>query len=292
MIAGFSRMVPSMKAYELSFRIAKASGLIGELSVDDTDEGKSRMQNIEELLNAVKDFSEKEQTLFPDEETGELLSGSHERTLDQFMQEIALLTDADSDDKENNDKVVLMTVHAAKGLEFPYIYIVGLEENLFPSLMSLQTRAEIEEERRLFYVALTRAEKRVTLSYALTRYRWGTMTQNEPSRFLSEIDESFIEQPIRRVASQSQRNPTIQTQPSPQKRNLKKITDATAELPAGDLAEISQIQPGIMIVHERFGKGKVLSVEGTGPNAKASVFFAAAGQKQLLLKFAKLRISK
>jgi DNA helicase-2/ATP-dependent DNA helicase PcrA len=292
MIAGFSRMVPTMKAYELGFRIAKASGLIGELSIDDTDEGKSRMQNIEELLNAVKDFSEKEQTLFPDEETGELLSGSHERTLDQFMQEIALLTDADSDDKENNDKVVLMTVHAAKGLEFPYIYIVGLEENLFPSLMSLQTRAEIEEERRLFYVALTRAEKRVTLSYAQTRYRWGNMTQNEPSRFLAEIDESFIEQPIRRVASQSQRDPVILNQAPTQKRNLKKITDTSVEQLSGDLAEISQIQPGTMVIHERFGKGKVLSIEGTGPNAKASVFFAAAGQKQLLLKFAKLRLSK
>lgn len=289
MIAGFSRMVHSLKAYELGFRIARASGLISEFSADDTDEGKSRMQNTEELLNALKDFSEKEQTLFPDEETGELIAGSQERTLDQFMQEVALLTDADGDDKDNNDKVVLMTIHAAKGLEFPYIYIVGLEENLFPSLMSLQTRAEIEEERRLFYVALTRAEKRVTLSYAITRYRWGNMTQNEPSRFLAEIDENYIEQPIRRVASESRKTPIIQ--PPAQKRNLRKMDDAITEIPAGDLADISQIQPGVMILHERFGKGKVLSVEGTGPNAKASVYFASTGQKQLLLKFAKLRLA-
>ncbi|MDD3742202.1 MAG: 3'-5' exonuclease [Lentimicrobiaceae bacterium] len=292
MIAGFSRLMHATKAYELGFKIAKSSGLISELSIDQTDEGKSRMQNMEELLNALKDFSEKEQTLFPDEETGELIAGSTERSLDQFMQEIALLTDADSDDKEDNDKVVLMTVHAAKGLEFPYIYIVGLEENLFPSLMAMQTRAEIEEERRLFYVALTRAEKRVTLSYALTRYRWGNMTQNEPSRFLDEIDENFIEQPVRRANTQVPKSPLVKTPLPVPRRNLKKITESNIPTPEGELASISEIQPGIMIVHDRFGKGKVLSIEGTGPNAKATVFFTSVGQKQLLLKFAKLRVCK
>ncbi|NTW24806.1 MAG: UvrD-helicase domain-containing protein [Lentimicrobium sp.] len=291
MIAAFSAQLLHVNAYELGQKIATHSGLLKDLAADNSDEGMSRMQNSEELLNALKDFSESEQTLFPNDGSGEEETMDQTRSLDLFMQEIALLTDADSDDKDDNNKVTLMTIHAAKGLEFPYVYIVGLEENLFPSIMSLQSRADIEEERRLFYVALTRAEKRVTLSFAESRYRWGNLTSNEPSRFLDEIDSSFIEQTTRRVQLKSSASSTVmQKAPVFIKKNLKKVTD-DGPVPANSYETPAElIQPGVEVEHERFGKGKVLSVEGIGSNIKATVFFTAIGQKQLLLKFAKLRI--
>jgi len=291
MIASFSVQLSMVNAYELGQKIAMQSGLLKDLAADNSDEGMSRMQNSEELLNALKDFSENEQTLFPDDGSGEDETTDQTRSLDLFMQEIALLTDADSDDKDDNNKVTLMTIHAAKGLEFPYVYIVGLEENLFPSIMSLQSRADIEEERRLFYVALTRAEKRVTLSFAESRYRWGNLTSNEPSRFLDEIDGSFIEQTTRRVQLKSSPSSTVmQKAPVFMKKSLKKLTD-DGPVPENSYETPAElIQPGVEVEHERFGKGKVISVEGIGSNIKATVFFNAIGQKQLLLKFAKLRI--
>ncbi len=293
MIASFNAQLQRINAYELAYKIATRSGLMKELAADDSEEGLSHMQNSEELLNAIKDFCEKEQTLFPVDETGEMEDNAEQpRSLDLFMQEIALMTDADSDDKDNRNKVTLMTIHAAKGLEFPYVFIVGLEENLFPSIMSLQTRAEIEEERRLFYVALTRAEKRVTLSYAECRYRWGNLTSNEPSRFLEEIDDAYIEQTTRRVQAKSfDSSPVMQKAPVFIKKSLKKLLTSddgaganTAETP------VELIQPGVEVEHERFGLGKVLSVEGNGSNIKATVFFSIVGQKQLLLKFARLKL--
>jgi len=291
MIASFHVQLHKLSAYELGRKIASHSGLLKELAADQSEEGLSRMQNSEELLNALKDFSEKEETLFPGEEPEETAENEQTRSLDLFMQEIALLTDADSDDENDNNKVTLMTIHAAKGLEFPFVYIVGLEENLFPSIMSLQSRADIEEERRLFYVALTRAEKRVTLSYSESRYRWGNLTMNEPSRFLEEIDDSFIEQTTRRVqVKPSSGMPVMQKAPVFIKKNMKKLEDAgSGDAPSYE-TPVEMIQPGVEVEHERFGKGKVLSVEGAGPNIKATVFFATVGQKQLLLKFAKLRI--
>ncbi len=294
MIASFHAMLQRMNAYELGYKIAVSSGLMKELAADDSEEGLSRMQNSEELLNALKDFSEKEQTLFPeDADVTENSNTEQARTLDVFMQEIALLTDADSDDEKDNNKVTMMTIHAAKGLEFPYVFIVGLEENLFPSVMSLASRAEIEEERRLFYVALTRAEKRVTLSYAESRYRWGNLTMNEPSRFLEEIDESYIEQTTRRVQpGLTSAMPVMQKAPVFVKKSLKKISDSEESQKQPFETPIDLIQPGSEVEHERFGKGKVLSVEGSGSNIKATVFFTLVGQKQLLLKFAKLRLLK
>jgi len=292
MIASFHAQLQRMNAFELGHKIAVHSGLLKELAADHSDEGLSRQQNSEELLNALKDFSEKERTLFPGEEE-EITETDEEipRTLDLFMQEISLMTDADSDDKDDNNKVTLMTIHAAKGLEFPFVYIVGLEENLFPSIMALQSRAEIEEERRLFYVAITRAEKRVTLSYAESRYRWGNITMNEPSRFLQEIDEKFLEQTTRRVQSRpSSSTPIMQKAPVFIKKNMKKVTEADATTASAFETPAEMIQPGVEVEHERFGKGKVLSVEGNGPNIKATVFFATVGQKQLLLKFAKLKL--
>lgn len=291
MIASFHAQLHKTSAYELGRKIASHSGLFKELAADQSEEGLSRLQNSEELLNALKDFSEKEESLFPGESDTEPEENRETRSLDLFMQEIALLTDADSDNEDDNNKVTLMTIHAAKGLEFPYVYIVGVEENLFPSMMTLQSRADIEEERRLFYVAITRAEKRVTLSYAESRYRWGNLTMNEPSRFLEEIDETYIEQTTRRVqVKPSASSPVMQKAPVFIKKNLKKITDDESGTVASYETPTELIQPGVEVEHERFGKGKVLSIEGNGSNIKATVFFNAVGQKQLLLKFAKLRI--
>ena len=220
-----------------------------------------------------------------------------------FLVDVALLTDADQDDGDD-DKVSMMTIHAAKGLEYPYVYVVGLEENLFPSQMALNTREELEEERRLFYVALTRAEKKATLSYALTRYRWGQLIQNEPSRFIEEIDEQYLNLPT--VSAKrpepfdfnSARTSFYKPMPSgnrggtPPKPGMKKVASQPAgSAPSGAApAAAGAIAPGVEVKHARFGKGKVLKLEGQEPNVKATVFFPSAGQKQLLLKFAKLEV--
>ena len=196
MIKSFAVEVKKKDAYEAAKYIANHSGLLKLFREEDTPEGISRVENMEELLNGIKEFAEKG----VEANEGDL---EHEGTLAEFMQNVSLLTDADKNDDEDTDKVALMTIHAAKGLEFPYVFIVGLEENLFPSIQSISTRAELEEERRLFYVALTRAMKKVTLSYAESRYRWGQFTLTEPSRFLEEMDETLIDKPKKAVSEQT-----------------------------------------------------------------------------------------
>ncbi len=264
-----------------------------DLHDDKTPEGISRYENIEELLNGIRDFTETE----PDFPTGET---SNIRTLDMYLQDISLLTDADKDDKNDTDKVSLMTMHAAKGLEFPHVYIVGMEENLFPSIQSLNSRADLEEERRLFYVAITRAEKAATLSYAENRYRWGNLSICEPSRFIEEIDEKYIDAPRKTFNHPSDfskfrfddNKPVSKT--TYKKDGLKKIGDSrnkqTKDTPQFDASPTDDIRAGVQVEHQRFGKGKVLNVEGNGPSRKATVFFPAVGQKQLLLKYARLRV--
>ncbi len=175
-------------AFEIANHIANSTGLLSSYRNEDTPEGISRVENVEEILNGIKEFTEKA----IEKSEGDM---SIKKTLNEFMEDVALLTDADNDDDEDKDKVTLMTIHASKGLEFPHVYLVGLEENLFPSIQSISTRSELEEERRLFYVALTRAMKSVTLSHAETRYRWGNFTITEPSRFLDEIDDNLIDKP-------------------------------------------------------------------------------------------------
>lgn len=289
MIQSLHYQLDKIDAYDLAQKITISSGLMTELMSDKTEEGISKFQNSEELLNAVKEFTEREENEIPLMEGAEELNKT--KSLDVFMQDIALMTDADDDKDKNPNKVVLMTIHAAKGLEFPYVFIVGLEENLFPSNMSLTSRAEIEEERRLFYVAITRAEKKVTLSYAETRYRWGNLTANEPSRFLSEIDERFIEKSLRRVPySQGGATQRMQQTPTFIRKPLKSEPDTNSIFEPNYVTPVEQIQPGVNVIHERFGQGKVISVEGSGPNTKATVFFNGIGQKQLLLKFAKLKV--
>jgi DNA helicase-2/ATP-dependent DNA helicase PcrA len=303
MIQSFQTQLEKMNAFELAKHITETIGIIKVLKEDETPEGLMRVQNIEELLNAIMEFSDKQ----VDEVTGEQITIN----LSKFMEDVALLTDQDETEDENADYVTLMTIHSAKGLEFPYVYIVGLEENLFPGIQSLSTREDLEEERRLFYVALTRAETKLILSYAESRYRWGNLTLSEPSRFIEEIDSSLIE----RTRKASFRGTTTKDEPrfnpfssnkswtySGDKRYEKPRETAKQSAPKASYpqasdsdfvaADASEIEAGQRVLHQKFGQGTVLKVEGIGPNRKASVEFDNSGNKMLMLKFAKLSILK
>jgi DNA helicase-2/ATP-dependent DNA helicase PcrA len=323
LIRSFSVKVNQLNAYDLASSIASSTALMKELYDDKTPEGVSRYENVQELLNAIKEFTVSGKTSLPApeydvaNEKGEII-----RTLPMFMQDIALLTDADEDDTDN-DKVSLMTVHAAKGLEFPHVYIVGIEENMFPSAWMLDDRADLEEERRLFYVAVTRAETKLTLSYAESRYKWGKLISCEPSRFLNEVDPQCIEAAaIKRnaFAFNNFNSPSFEergrtqystTYSRPQNGNSKKQTpnqkpqlqnpqhlkriSALKNVPNGDSFigdDARSIQVGMDVEHQRFGDGKVMLIEGNFPDIKATVFFQGMGHKQLLLRFAKLKIKK
>ena len=301
MIKSFGALLHSKNAYELAKHVAGSSGLMKELYDDKTPEGVSRFENLEELLNAIKEFSESPRTNI---ETGEI-EPNVVRTLDEFMQDVALITDADKGNPDDVDRVTLMTVHSAKGLEFPYVYVVGMEENLFPSIQSLNSRSDLEEERRLFYVAVTRAEQKLTISFAENRYKWGTPTMCEPSRFISEIPEALIDFPRKNTPVKTSFSGTANWSANlagvslpPKKTTLSKnfqkvthpVTPPTDCNPEGAPSEVEDIHTGMEVIHERFGKGKVVNLEGVGPNKKATVFFPQIGQKQLLLRFAKLRI--
>ncbi len=291
LIQSFQVISKSHSAYDTALHIARHSGLLKDLYEDKSIEGLSRYENIQELLNGIKEFSEREDI--------------EEKGLDIFMQDIALLTNDDNDKNPNADTVSLMTIHSAKGLEFDNVFVVGLEENLFPSQMALSSRNDLEEERRLFYVAITRAGKKLTLSYATSRYRWGTLTNCEPSRFIDEIDARYLEldfKPELKNAGNSffddERSAWQQkesfSKPKPALVIKPKITSILpkAHVPSESFApsDTSALQTGMEVEHERFGYGKVINLEGNKPDIKATIFFKELGNKQLLLKFAKLMI--
>ena len=290
-----------MNAFEITELVVKQTQLVKDLEKEGTPEAISKVENVQELLNGVKDF------ITDKIETGE------DASLPVFLEEVALATDLDADKKDDKPKVSLMSIHQSKGLEYPYVYIVGLEENLFPSAMSMNTRSELEEERRLFYVALTRAEKVAYLTYTKTRYRWGKLIDCEPSRFLEEIDEQYLEyitpkklapsvnrflnedifgdapkkirfqKPIqRKKLERKQENKVVFTPP----KNLKKVSHAQPKTNLFD----DKIVVGNIIEHNRFGRGEVLNLEGTGANKKAEIQFGTVGKKKLLLQFAKLKV--
>lgn len=299
-IKQFGKQIKTMDAYELAYQVTSGAGIINDIKQDKTPESISRFENIEELLNSIREFTTQNQI-----DTGPL-------TLENYLENVALLTDADSEKPEDADKVTIMTVHASKGLEFKVVFIVGMEEELFPSGMSLSTLEDIEEERRLFYVALTRAKEKVILSHVQTRFKWGNITSCSPSRFLNEIDESYLDLPtennnffpdfesqedtswIRKPKFNRAETSGPESLPAfGQPKKLVKLEKAgNKEVVAGDFQadDPSKIQAGMQVMHERFGVGKVLNIEGDAPNVKATVFFQGAGQKQLLLKFAKLKI--
>lgn len=303
MIESFRAELKKQNAYDLAQQIGKSTGLLRALYEDKTPEGVSRFENIEELMNGIKEFVESDQDNIE-------LPGEKEKTLDSYMQDIALLTDADENDKDERPKVSLMTIHQAKGLEFPYVFVVGLEENLFPSMMSLHSRADLEEERRLFYVAITRAEKKLFLSYAESRWKFGKLDFCEPSRFIDEIDEQFLDIPRKststprsvgggiRIKAQTVSKPGFSSGRKPTQKlgsSYKKVSSVdsskvvnrpTSSLKASDPDDIKE---GMKVNHQRFGEGLVTKVDGQGANKKASVKFKE-GEKQLILRFARLQI--
>ncbi len=288
----------TLNAFEIADLVTKKIGLVQELKKDATPEGIARIENVEELLNGIRDFTEGQRELA--DATG---------SLSEFLEDVALATDLDQDDDPSIDRVALMTIHLAKGLEFPYVYIVGLEEDLFPSAMSLNTRAELEEERRLFYVALTRAEERAFLSYTLSRYRWGKLIDAEPSRFIEEIDPQYLNRIV--PEDRYQFKPFMDTSifeggtdtTSFQKRKYKEKT-LTSPTPSQlqKLRKLEQnqeqvvakaplhLEVGMEVEHSRFGTGIVEALEGAGSDQKAAINFKGFGIKKLLLRFAKLKV--
>lgn len=285
LIKRFGVDIQTKDAYEAAFEIAKASGLLRELYEDKTVEGLSRYENVQELLNAVKEFVED-----PERE---------DKSLGSFLQEVSLLTSQDDDKEKDPEAVTLMTIHMAKGLEFKYVYLVGMEEDLFPSQMMLSSRADLEEERRLFYVAITRAQKKLYFSYALTRYRFGRLKNCEPSRFIDDVDQSFIKVSARINVVEST------PQPSQYAKNLvngikktiaskpvQPANKATAYKPSADFkpTDTSGLKEGMKVEHPKFGFGTVMEMDFSGADRKAKISFNDVGEKTLLLSFAKLRV--
>ncbi|MFL2596324.1 MAG: ATP-dependent helicase, partial [Flavobacteriaceae bacterium] len=286
----------SFNAFEITDLITKKVGIVQELKKDATPEGIARIENIEELLNGIRDFTE-----------GQLEIVDSSGNLAEFLQDVALATDLDKDEDPNIDRVALMTIHLAKGLEFPYVFIVGLEEDLFPSAMSLNTRSELEEERRLFYVAMTRAKERAFLSYTLSRYRWGKLIDSEPSRFIEEIDSQYVDhikpkddysfKPLIKASifdnpSEVKKDFKVKerTISSPTFSQLKKIRKIDNNKPLQVNQDVKGLTEGMMVEHARFGKGVIENIEGKGQDRKALISFKDFGKKNLLLRFAKLKI--
>jgi DNA helicase-2/ATP-dependent DNA helicase PcrA len=295
MINSFTAELEKLPAYEMAHHIAKSSGVLKDLynEKDKGPEEVERYQNIEELLAGIRAFSA--------ESTEEEI-----KTLPEFLMDVALLTDADQDKEEDKNKITMMTIHSSKGLEFPHVFLVGLEENLFPSQMALNTRSELEEERRLFYVAVTRAEKTCTISYAASRFVWGSLTSSEPSRFIAEIEPKFIqfENPYGndRIGGRSlSSNPKFMEKPftgglnkmptTPGKfRSLSDVSKGSGNASNAGNDGNQELKVGYNVKHERFGKGKIIKIEGSGEDKKATIFFPQEGSKTLLLRFAKLDV--
>ncbi|MES2863592.1 MAG: UvrD-helicase domain-containing protein [Bacteroidota bacterium] len=305
MIKSFQVINEQQDAFVLTDHVTKKTGLVQELKKDGTPEGIARIENIEELLNGIKDFTE-----------GQKEIDGARGALAEFMEDVALATDLDKDTGDD-DRVALMTIHLAKGLEFPHVFVVGMEEDLFPSAMSMNTRSELEEERRLFYVALTRAEHQAYLTYAQSRYRWGKLVDSEPSRFIEEINGEYLEymNPIDSgyrykpsmdidifgdVDKSKLRlaKPTAGTPPeyitknepvsSINIRRLKPVSSGASS----DKANLfdNNLTVGNIVMHERFGKGEIVGLEGVGADKKAEIRFDVGGLKKLLLRFAKLNV--
>jgi DNA helicase-2/ATP-dependent DNA helicase PcrA len=283
MILGFQQTATTADAFEVTNQVAKETGVLRDLYEDKTPEGLSRYENVQELLNAVRAYVDNEEY--------------EDKSLSGFLQLVSLATDADDEAKNNDDAVTLMTIHSAKGLEFKHVYVVGIEEDLFPSQMALSEEAGLEEERRLFYVACTRAEQYLTLSYAMSRYRFGNVKPCEPSRFLQELDPNHLkvsrkyevtdESPIRFFDQFKERQGQKNVHIGAAKAAAAPGYVPTPNFKADDLAKL---QPGMKVEHQKFGFGKITAIQDDGPNRKAHITFDAIGEKTLMLSFAKLMI--
>lgn len=288
MMKSFMAMAETQNAFELATHVAKQTTLLKTLYDDKTVEGISRYENVTELLNGIQEFTEDDES-------------EKEKTLSNFLEEVALYTDDQKDKDPDRDCVSLMTIHSSKGLEFPHVFIGGLEENLFPSQMALNSRAELEEERRLFYVAITRAENALTLCYATSRFRYGSLMPCEPSRFIDEIDNQYLDMNLAGLKKENPLNALFEKRENRQGSNKTPVstllginTPKNTNLPEPDpnfeAGDISQLQVGDKIQHQRFGNGVVSAIEGEADNRKATVQFEGLGEKKLVLKFAKMRI--
>ncbi|GAC1416619.1 MAG: 3'-5' exonuclease [Flavisolibacter sp.] len=305
MIRSFDSMLPTRNAYDIAFHVGKQTAFVKELFNDKSVEGVQRYENIQELLNSIKEFTETPAS----EESGEV----GDKSMGAYLQQITLLTDADEKDP-HADTVKLMSIHAAKGLEFPVVFVGGLEESLFPNAMSINTREELEEERRLFYVAITRAKSRLYLSYANTRYKFGTLQQNDPSRFIDEIpveyiDKSFAGGGVKNQTSsgfglgnafermqrgfgggnkEPQEKSFVSTLINGGAARPKEIT----HIPSTDFipCEVSKLQMGNKVEHQKFGFGVITSLEGSPHNPVATILFDLNGEKKIMLNYAKLMI--
>ncbi len=294
LINSLSSECENANAYDAAIKTATETGILKDLKEGQTPEEISRYENLQELLNAIKEFTDAAET------------NGEPNNLAAYLESVALLTDRDTEKEEDRNKVTLMTMHSAKGLEFKHVYIAGLEENLFPSLMSLAENMGLEEERRLFYVAVTRAKEYVTLSYALNRYRWGKLESCTRSRFLAEINDEYLEFPPgeekennyrpgkskspfdRRIAGTKDRSVEYISPPTRNLKKLKKVTSYNTD--SQQLASEKDLEEGTVVYHERFGRGTILSIDGEAPNKTALVAFDESGEKKLLLRFAKLRL--
>ena len=302
MVQMFQSELIKKNAYDLAIIVGKSTNIVKELFNDKTTEGLARYENVQELLNSIKEFTETPMNL----EDGEV----GDKGLGSYLQQIALLTDPE-ESKENVDSVKLMTIHAAKGLEFPVVFLGGLEETLFPSAMSINTREELEEERRLFYVAITRAKAKLHLSYANARYRFGQLQQNDPSRFIDEINEAFIDKSYAGSAARNNNSSSwAQSTASermrrgfgntPEKQAPAKTHYSSApsrpqtkeHVPSEDFiaSDTAQLQEGNKVEHQKFGFGKVMKLEGASHNPIATILFDMNGEKKIMLNYAKLRI--
>lgn len=304
LIEEFMEMQYTKNAYEIGTEIIRKSGIMNDISQDNTPENLSRKENIEELVNGMHDFCSER-----------MEEGNTNISLTDFLSEVSLLTDQDSDKEGDDKKVTLMTVHAAKGLEFPNVFVVGLEENLFPSGMSGYSPQAMEEERRLFYVAITRAEEHCFISFAKSRFRYGKMEFSSPSRFLKDIDTCYLalpeeagigaqvderansfrsEQRERKSAPSSTESipkRKFESTPTPAApRTLKRVGALPSSSTSRSSGSLTDLQVGQKIEHERFGIGEVMNIEGSGDNMKATIHFRNAGDKQLLLRFARFKI--
>lgn len=304
MIKMFQSELSKKNAYDLAIIVGKSTGIVKELFNDKTTEGLARYENVQELLNSIKEFTETP----ANEEDGEV----GDKGLSTYLQQIALLTDTDND-KENGDAVKLMTIHAAKGLEFPVVFLGGMEESLFPSAMCINSREELEEERRLFYVAITRAKQKLYLTYANARYRFGQLQQNDPSRFIREIDESYLDSTysgnqIKASSSWGQSSAfermkrgfgaSSSPTPSSPKKTAYSIPIGSSKpsvrvhIPSEDFvaSDTKDIQEGLRVEHQKFGFGNVTKMEGSSHNPIATIHFDNNGEKKIMLNYAKLRI--
>jgi len=313
MIKSFSSMLEQRNAYDVSVHVGKQTNIVKELFNDKSTEGVQRYENTQELLNSIKEWVES-----PDNEDGEVVN----KSLGAYLQQITLLTDSDNKDP-NADTVKMMTIHAAKGLEFSCVFAAGLEEMLFPNAMSINTRDELEEERRLFYVVITRAKTRLWVTYANTRYKFGTLVQNEPSRFIDELPEQYLDRAFagggmknqgsqggsayermqgwnsrgsgagsRGAAWEAEKRYGAPPKSTPEFVGPKPPPKVVEHIPSVDFkaSDTTEIQAGQKVEHQKFGFGEVLKMEGAAHNPIATIKFEHNGEKKIMLNYAKLRI--